>query len=103
MAIRANLKVDDRKVSTRRTDAIPNATDRVDKWVELSVVHFAADTPNIDVDDVGGGIEVEIPNVLQQHSPRNHPPLIANQILKQLEFSRKQADIPATSASGPRY
>jgi hypothetical protein len=75
----------------------------MDKWVELSVINFAADTPNIDIDDVGCGIEVEIPNVLQQHSPRNHPSLIANQILKQLEFARKQADIPAASAGGSRY
>src|SRR5262245_66012898 len=75
----------------------------MDKWVELSVIHFAADTPNIDIDDVGCGIEVEIPNVLQQHSPRNHPSLVANQILKQLEFARKKDDIPATSAGRSRY
>src|SRR5215475_13477918 len=103
MAIKANLKVDDRKVSIRRTDAVPNATDCVDKGIKLSVVHFAADAPNIDINDVGCGIEVEIPNVLQQHSPRNYPSLIANQILKQLEFARKQGDIPATSAGASRY
>ena len=82
MAIRANLNVDERKVSARRTDVVPNTADRMNERVRLSVIHFATDPSNLDIDDVGCRVEVEIPHVLQQHRPRNHSARIANEILK---------------------
>jgi hypothetical protein len=36
----------------------------MDEWVSLLVVHLTADTPDIDVDGVGCGVEVKIPHVL---------------------------------------
>src|SRR5215510_4666137 len=103
MAISANLNVDERNVLARCTEAIPNATNRMDERVSLLVIDLATDTPDIDIDDVGRRVKMKIPNVLQQHRPRDDPTFIANQVLKQLEFAGKQTDIPATPAGGSRY
>jgi hypothetical protein len=65
IAISANRNVEDRKVSTRCTEAIPNATNCVDEWINLLSIDLAADTPNIDVNDVSRRIKMKIPNVLQ--------------------------------------
>ena len=46
------------------TKAIPHAADGVDEWVHLWAVDLAANTPHIDLDDVGCGIEMKVPNVL---------------------------------------
>jgi hypothetical protein len=72
----------------------------MDERVSLLVIDLATDTPDIDIDDVGRRVKMKIPNVLQQHRPRNDPTFIANQVLKQLEFAGKQTDIPATPAGG---
>src|SRR5262249_12588213 len=103
MAIRPNLNVDDRKVSARRTDAVPNTANCMNERVRLAVIDFATDTSNIDIDDVGCGVEMKIPHVLQQHRPGHHSARIANEILKQLEFARKQVDITGSTAGRPRY
>jgi hypothetical protein len=41
----------------------------MDQGVGLLVIDFATDTPNIDVDDVGRGIKMKIPYVLEEHRP----------------------------------
>jgi hypothetical protein len=54
----------------------------VDEWISLLGIDLAADSPNIDINDVSRGIEMKVPNVLQQHRSRDDPIFIANQILK---------------------
>ena len=46
--------------------------------------------------------EVEIPDVLQKHGPRNDLADIANKILKQLELSWQQLDFSVPPAGDPR-
>jgi hypothetical protein len=50
---------------TRSTDTIPDATDGMDERIGLLTVDLAANASDIDVDDVGRGIEMEIPYMLQ--------------------------------------
>ena len=82
IAIRASLKVDDVKVLARSTERVSDAANRMDKRIGLLAVDFATHAPDIDVDNIGGGIEMKIPDVLQQHCPRYDAAFIANQILR---------------------
>jgi hypothetical protein len=72
----------------RSTDTKPDTSYSVDERVGLLIVDLAADAPDIDVDDIGRGLEMQIPYMLQQHCPRNDVALISSQIIENLEFPR---------------
>src|SRR6516162_4784345 len=93
MAISASLNVDDARVLVRSTEAIPDAAHRMDQGIGLSVVDLAADAADIDVDNVGGWIEMQVPDVLQQHRAGHDATFVARQIFQKLEFARQQLDI----------
>src|ERR1700704_414738 len=103
IAISASLKVDDVRVLARSTGAVPDTANRMDQRIGLLAVDLATHAPDIDVDDVGGGIEMKIPDVLQQHGPGYHAAFVANQILQQLEFPGEKKNVLAASAGGPRH
>src|SRR5437899_2790082 len=99
MKISASLKVEERSALARSTDTEPDAADGMDERIGLLAVNLAADAPDVDVDDVGGGIEVEIPDVLQQQRARHDLALVANEILENLKFARQELD----AAPAARY
>src|SRR5437660_1467088 len=98
MLISASLKVEDRSVLLRSADTIPDTAHCVDQRIGLLAVDLAAQTPDIDVDDVRGRIEMQVPDVLQQHRARHDVPLVAQQIFEQLELARQQGDLAAAPA-----
>jgi hypothetical protein len=51
--ISASLKVVERRVLARSTDAKSDATYGVDEWISLLAVDFSTNASNIDVDNVG--------------------------------------------------
>src|ERR1700719_2681744 len=102
MQISASLSVDDRKVLARSTEAEPHAAHGMDKGIGLLIVDLASDASDIDVDDIGGRVKMEIPYVLQQHRPRDNPTLIAHQVLENLKFARQQRDLPTPAAHRSR-
>ena len=85
----------------RGTDTIPNTPNCMDQRIRLLTVYLAADATNIDVNDIGGGVEMNIPDMLPQHRPWNYATFVTNQIFQELEFSRQQFDfaIAATHCS----
>src|SRR5882757_1003505 len=103
IAISACLKVDEVRVLTRSTETVPDTANRMDQRIGLLAVDLAADAPDIDVDDIGRGIEMKIPDVLQQHCPGYDAALVANQIFQKLEFPGKKKDFLAASTGGPRH
>src|SRR6266852_8901940 len=103
IAISASLKVDDVKVLVRSTESVPDTANRVDQRIGLLAVDFATHAPDIDVDDICRGIEMEIPDVLQQHGPGYHAAFVANQILQKLEFPGKEKNRLAAATGGPRH
>src|SRR5262245_1665392 len=70
--------------------------------IGLLTVNLSADAPDVDVDDVGRGVEVQIPYMLQQHRPRNDLAVVANEVLENLKFARQQLDFPATAGRRSR-
>src|SRR5579883_1661012 len=107
IAISASRKVDDARVLASSilagcTEAIPDTADRVDQRIGLLVVDLATHAPDIDVDDVGRGIEMQVPDMLQQHRARHHAAFISHQIFEQLKFLRQQHQLLAAPARGTR-
>src|SRR6266702_7965346 len=102
IASSASLKVEDLSVLTRSTEAISDAADGVDQRIGLAVVDLAADAPAIDIDDVGGGIEVQIPDMLEQHRTGDDAALVADEIFEQLKLPRQQRNLPAAPAGAAR-
>src|SRR5438046_1802065 len=105
IAINASLNVDDDSVLASRlsagsTEAISDAAHGVDQRIGLLVVQLGAHASDIDIDNVGRGIKVQVPDMLQQHGARYDAALIAHQILQQLEFAGQQLDLLAAPACG---
>src|SRR5712664_865510 len=103
IAISASLKVDDVKVLARSTETVPDTANCVDQRIGLLAVDFATHAPDIDIDNICRGIEMKVPDVLQQHCPGYDAAFVANQILQKLEFPRKKHNVLAASADGPRH
>ena len=61
----ASLKVEERSVLTRSTEAEPNATDGMNQGISLFAVDFASKASDVDVDYVRGWIKMQVPDVLQ--------------------------------------
>src|SRR6185437_6383810 len=95
IAISSSLKVDDVRVLVRSTETVPDAANRMNQRISLLAVDLATHTPDIDVDNIGGRIEMQIPDVLQQHCPGHHVALVAHQILQKLEFPGKKRNVLA--------
>src|SRR5262249_45639219 len=71
--------------------------------VGLLTVDLSADAPDVHVNDVGRGVEVQVPYMLQQHRSGNNPAVIANEVLENLKFARQQPDLPAPAGRRSRY
>src|ERR1700675_1417822 len=103
IAISAILNVDDVSVLARSTETVPDTANRMDQRISLLAVDLAAHAPDIDVNDVGRGIEMKVPDMLQQHRPGYDAAFVAHQILQQLEFAGKKRNVLGAPAGGPRH
>src|SRR5262245_24649608 len=103
MQSNASLNVDERKVLARSPKAESDTANRVDERVGLLAVDLAPDASDIDVDDVGCRVKVQVPYVLEQHRPRHDLALVPHKILQNLEFARQQIDLAAAAVHRARY
>src|SRR3954470_2664837 len=92
--MKASRRVEERRVLPRSTETEPDAANRMDERIGTGAVDLAPQPSDINIDDVCHRIEVQIPDVLQQHATGNHLSDIAHQIFQQLELARKQLDLP---------
>src|SRR3981189_3361726 len=103
IAISASLNVDDVSVLARSTETVPYAAHRMDQRIGLQAVDLATDASDIDIDDVCRGIEMKIPDVLQQHGARHDAAFVAREIFQKLKFPGQQRDGLAAAAGGARH
>src|SRR5882757_3516347 len=103
IAISASLKVDDVRVLARSTETVPDAADGMDQRIGLLAIDLATQTPDIDVDDICRGIEMQIPDVPKQHRTGYDAAFVAHQIFQQFEFPGQQKNILAAPRRGPRH
>src|SRR5215831_47831 len=91
-----------RVVRLRRSNDISDSTDGVDHLVGEVDVDLRAQARHQHLDDVGLRVEVEVPDVLEDHRLRYRPPCVAHQILEQRELAGLELDFLATARDGTR-
>ena len=84
----AARNVEERNVLAISTDTKSNTTYCVYQRIAVVIVDFSADAADVHVDYVSGRIEIQIPDVLQQHGARYDPFRVAYEIFEDAEFSR---------------
>ena len=84
------------------TEAKSDTANGMDQRVGLAAVDFPANAADIDIDDIGRWIKVQIPYMLQKHRSRDHLADIASQIFQQFKLSWQEFNFLAASASNPR-
>ena len=93
--------VADLLVKLRSTDAKPDAADRMKQRIGVLIVYLASEAPDIDIDDVGRRIEMNIPYMLEKHGARHDPAFVSSQIFEELEFAGKELDFAPVPADRP--
>src|SRR5215831_18453212 len=100
MHTKASRNVDDLSVLLRSTKTEPHSAHRVDEGIRSSPIHLASQAASIDIENVRHGIEMQIPDVLQEQRARNDLSGVANEIRQELELLRQQLDLPPLATHG---
>src|ERR1700686_304615 len=103
IAISASLNVDDVRVLARSTERVSYATNRMDQRIGLLAVDLATHAPDIDVDDIGRGIEMKVPDGLQKNGAGYDAAFVAHQIFRKLELLGQQKNVLAAPGGLPRH
>ena len=76
--------------SSADTNHVTGTADGVDQWFVETLVDLRAQPGHVHVDHVGLGIEMIIPDVLEQHRARHHLVCILHEIFEKPEFTGLQ-------------
>src|SRR3984957_8418374 len=98
----AERKLSVLRTLTGRKKFIPGAADGLNDIEFKAVIDFGPQTADVALDDAGLRIEVNAPDVFQQHAPCEHAIRIAHQIFEQTKFLRQQLDVLARALHGAR-
>src|SRR5258707_15572547 len=82
------------------TDLVTDAANRSNQRAVVSGIDLAAKIVDVHVDDVGHGIKIEFPNLLDNGSSGNRLALVAHQEFDQSELFRTEIDVVASVADG---
>src|SRR5208282_2486085 len=75
----------------------------MDERISLTGIDLAAHAADVDVDDIGHRIEMQIPHMLQKHRPGHDTALVAYEIFEHLKLSRQQVDFLVPAGYRPRH
>src|SRR5687767_14592292 len=89
-----------RKTSGVRTDHVTRAADGMQKRGLEPTVDLGAQSRDMNVDDVRLGIEVVLPDILQQHRAGHDLSRMAHQIFQEAEFAGLKLDRRARPLRG---
>src|SRR5580692_1818797 len=64
-----------------RTHLISHAANRLDQR-RVTIIHLAPQVVDINIHHIGCGIEGQVPDMFNDHCPRQPPPGVAHQILE---------------------
>src|ERR1035438_10441913 len=62
---------------------VANTTNCVNQWSRGVMIHFAAQTVNVNIDDIGCGVNPHLPDMVQNHGPGHHSTFVAAKIFQQ--------------------
>src|SRR3989442_6097276 len=92
-----------RSVCTSRLHDVADPAHRMDQLGFAPVVDFLAQPRDHDVHDVRAGVEVVVPGVLRDQSPRHDATLVAHEVLEHgVFFGRELDELPAPHFAAPR-
>lgn len=83
--------------------AVSDAANRIDEWGFKSLVDFFAQTGHRDIDHIGSGIEVGVPDVLADLGPREYPSRRSHQILQEGKLPLTEFDAQPRSQRLPSH
>src|ERR1700686_298675 len=69
---------------------VANAANGVNQRLRRVMIHFAAQTINMDIHDIGCGVNPHPPHMIQDHSTRHYAPFIAAKIFKERKLLWRQ-------------
>src|SRR4051794_548655 len=93
--VSANRKPALRTSLGRLMDRVAGTADGVDQVGLPRTVDLGAQTADVRLDDAGLGIEMELPDLLQEHAAGDDPAGMAHQEFEQHELARLELDRPA--------
>src|SRR5579859_29614 len=96
----ASLSAAQSPPSLRLLQDVAGASHSVDELAGMAAIDLAAQPAHMGLNDVGLGVEVEIPDALQQHRAGHHATCVAQQVFEQLEFAWLQINAPAPTRYG---
>src|SRR5262245_25647615 len=79
---------------------VARSPERVEQPPLALAVDLAPEVADVDVDDVALGVEVEAPDVLGDHRPRQHAPHVAEEVLEERVLASGQDDAPLAAGDG---
>src|SRR4051812_26685578 len=91
------------KTSATIVDAVARTPGGVDQVVGEGAVDLGAQARNMGFDDAGLGIEVKVPDALEQHRPGDDAALVAHEEFEQAKLARLQIDGLAAAADGAAH
>src|SRR5580692_129538 len=101
-AVVATVVTSTKASATRTADERKNSSIRIQHEARAAYIHdqrgrtlcvdLFPQIADVDIDDVGLEREMILPDLLQQHGPRDDPSGMAQEILQQAKFARQQID-----------
>src|ERR1700681_3164753 len=89
-----------RKKSGNFTKNKSGAANIVDHWWFAWSIHLVSQPAHVDVDQVRRGNEFVIPDLLQQHGPRQQLITALHHVFEQAKLARQQVDRPLAAFRG---
>src|SRR6478672_3854065 len=81
---------------------VARASHRVQQRLFEPLVELAPEAADVDVDDVGAGVEVIVPDLLKKHGARDDAAFVAREIFEQEIFAGLEVELLAGALHGAR-
>ena len=82
---------------------VANAANCMNQRSRGVMVHFAAQTINVNIDDVGCGVNPHLPDVVQNHGPGHYSAFVPAKIFQQRKLLRSQLQQVIASSGFTTY
>src|SRR5262245_16646819 len=77
-----------------RINRVADTPDGLDERHFERPVHLRPDATDMGFDDAGARVEIEVPDLFEQHRARNHLAGVTHQVFQEAKFARLQLDPP---------
>src|SRR5271166_5090834 len=88
----ARRKLEVRNVLSGRTKGVSGAAHRMNQRNRIAPVYLVAQAADVSFNDAGMGIEVNVPDIFEQHGACDYLPGVFQEILEQSKFARQEID-----------